>query len=85
MVIAAVLVFVGIFYYFTLAEEDTGKVEMYRAETVEQTSQSAAVLEEKMVTVESSEAASVGDAVTVETTGNKAPAEDGRGIKANIK
>ena len=68
MLIAAVLVFVGIFYYFTLAEEDTGKVEMYRAETVEQTSQSAAVLEEKMVTVESSEAASVGDAVTVETT-----------------
>ncbi len=64
MVIAAVLVFVGIFYYFTLAEEDTGKVEMYRAETVEQTSQSAAVLEEKTVTVESSEAASV----TVETT-----------------
>ena len=76
MVIAAVLVFVGIFYYFTLAEEDTGKVEMYRAETVEQTSQSAAVLEGKTVTVESSEAVTAGDAGIVETSAAAAIAEE---------
>ena len=74
MVIAAVLVLVGIFYYFTLTEEDTGKVEMYRAETVEQTSQSAAVLEEKTVTVESSEAVTAGDAGIVETSAAAAAA-----------
>ena len=75
MVIAAVLVFVGIFYYFTLAEEDTGNVEMYRAETMEQTSQSAAVLEEKTVTVESSEAVTAGDAGIVETSAAAAAPE----------
>ena len=75
MVIATVLVLVGIFYYFTLAEEDTGKVEMYRAETVEQTSRSATVLEEKTVTAESSEAVADGDAEIVETSAAAAAPE----------
>ncbi len=69
MVIVVVLLLVGIFYYFSLSEEGRDEVQMYRAETVQQTEAQSAAVETGAVGADTAAASAeaVSEAAGVET------------------
>lgn len=69
MVIVAVLIFVGIFYYLGLSEEEKNEPEIYRAETVLQAEEQSAAVETGAVGADTAAASAeaVSEAAGVET------------------